>query len=200
MSILVLAACSAGKTASNEEVVIGKINGEAITKDDVEFYKVINLIQIQMYREADQKKYSGAELEQAMKFWDAREMEAKNQNYLLTQIFRLRAMALLAQEKGHQANPDEVTKEIELVKETYNQYPSALSIIDQFGKEKFWQNQQEQYERIVLMKKVQNDVIEKVKEANPEAQGKEITMLAEKKYEELLVSQMGTLNIEISKN
>src|SRR4051812_28497842 len=96
---------------SVEDDVEAKINEESITKSDLDFYELINLMQIEMFRAADQVKYQGEELNLAMKYWDDRSVEAKNQNTLLTQIIRLRAMALLAQEKGHQATPEELDKE-----------------------------------------------------------------------------------------
>ena len=106
-------------------------------------------------------------------------------------------MALLAQEKGHQATPAEVDKEIAKIKETYQKQPVAMKMIKEYGEDKFWEQEKIQYQRIVLVSKVQQDIIQNVKEANPEAEMNEINMLSEKKYEELLVSQMGTLKIEI---
>lgn len=196
LSVLTVSGCSDNTGVSSKEVV-AKINGEEITQEDLAFYQLINVMQIEMYREADKKKYTGSELEQAMKYWDAQEQDAKTQNLLLTQIIRLRAVALLAKEKGHQATPEEMNQEIAKVKEIYKQQPVATKMIQEYGEEKFWQQQQIQYERIVLAGKVQQDVIDNVKKANPKAEAKEINLLAEKKYEELLVSQMGTLKIEI---
>lgn len=198
LSIITVSGC-ADKTEVASKEVVAKVNGEEITKEDLNFYQLINTMQIEMYRDADKKKYTGTELEQAMKYWDAQEKDAKSQNLLLTQVIRLRAVALLAKEKGHQASADEVKQEIEKVKEIYKQQPVAMKMIQDYGEEKFWQQQQVQYERIVLAGKVQKDVIDNVKKANPKAQAKEVNMLAEKKYEELLVSQMGTLKIEIMK-
>lgn len=196
LSILSVSGC-AEKTEVASKEVVAKINGEEITKEDLNFYQLINVMQIAMYREADKKKYAGSELEQAMKYWDAQEKDAKTQNLLLTQAIRLRAVALLAKEKGHQATNQEINQEIEKVKEIYKQQPVATKMIQEYGEEKFWQQQQVQYERIVLAGKVQKDVIDNVKKANPKAEAKEVNMLAEKKYEELLVSQMGTLKIDI---
>ncbi len=196
LSILTVSGCS-DKTEVSSKKVVAKINGEEITQEDLNFYQLINVMQIAMYRDADKKKYTGSELEQAMKFWDAKESEAKTKNLLLTQIIRLRAMAMLAKEKGHQATTEEINQEIEKVKEVYKQQSVAINMIQDYGEEKFWQQQQVQYERIVLAGKVQKDIIENVKKANPKAEAKEVNMLSEKKYEELLVSQMGSLKIEL---
>ncbi|RSK26604.1 hypothetical protein EJF36_06890 [Bacillus sp. HMF5848] len=177
--------------------VIASINGDEINSEDLAFYKAINQLQIAMYREYDRNRYEGAELDAALTYWDSQEKAIDNPNTLLTQIIRLRAVALLAKEKGHYASQHEIEAELNKVKQTYAASPAATNVIAEYGEERFWNKQQEQYELIVLSSKVQQDVIEKVKQANSEAETREVNVLAQKKYEELLVSQVGTLNIEI---
>jgi hypothetical protein len=176
---------------------LAAINGDVITQEDIDFYKVMNEIQIEMYREHDKNKYEGDELEEAMKYWDAQFEASKQTNTLLTQIIRLEAAALLAEEKGFTATNEEINQEINEVRKIYRESPAAMEIIQKYGEEKFWDKQHEQYKLIVLTSKVQEDVLNLVKQANPEAETKEINMLAQKKYEELLVSQVSTLNVEI---
>ncbi|WP_134699349.1 hypothetical protein [Ammoniphilus sp. YIM 78166] len=178
---------------------VATINGEGITGEDLAFYELINQIQLEMNREADRGRYTGQELEAAMKFWDQRMEETKERNLLLTQIIRLRAVALLAQEKGYTPQPEEVEEGLMEAKKAYQTSPVAMKLIQGYGEEKFWEQQEVQHERIVLVKKVQQDILANVKRANPEAAGNELVMLAEKKYEELLVSQVGSLNILIAK-
>ena len=61
------------------------------------------------------------------------------------------------------------------------------------------EKERKQYQLIVLSKKVQQDVINKVKKENPKAEEKEVNLLANKEYEELLISQIGTLKISLAK-
>lgn len=180
------------------EGVVATINGDEITTEDLEFYEFINNVQIAMYREADKAKYKGKELEEAMKYWDAQEKAAKNKSTLLTQIIRLRAMALLAEEKGHTASEGEILAKLNETKNMYKTSPVAQQMIKEFGEEKFWAIQEKQHKAIVLVSKVQQDMIDNVKKANPKAESKEINMLAQKKYEELLVSQVSSLDIKIN--
>lgn len=182
---------------SSQTDVVATVNGDPITVEDIYFYQVINRIQIAMLKEKDLAKYTGADKENAKKFWESREQEALHPNTLLTQVIRLRAMALLGKEKGHQATEQEVSQEIDKVKQEYAENQSVQALIKEYGEEKFWNKQKSQYQLIVLVNKVQQDVIAKVKEANPKAEMKEVNMLAEKKYEELLVSQVGSLQIKI---
>jgi hypothetical protein len=176
---------------------VAKINGEWITDSDVAFYKVINQLQLEMNREAAKKQYSGAQLEEQLAYLKSQEKIAEDKNNLLTQIIRLRSMAMLAKEKGHSAEPAEVEAALDKARDQYNQYESAKALISQYGEDKFWTIERQQYEMIVLSQKIQNDLIAKVKKENPSYGEQEVLFQAQKQYEELLVSQVNSMKIEI---
>jgi hypothetical protein len=176
---------------------VASINGEWITYEDLDFYKFINYLQLAINRETDQKRYTGDELKEALTYWESQGKLIEDQNQLLTQIIRLRAMAMLAEEKGHSATESEVETEINKVRDQYNQFESAKAMINEYGEEKFWETEKQQYQMIVLSQKVQKDMIEKVKKENPEMSQQEINFQAQKQYEELLVSQVNSLKIVI---
>lgn len=174
-----------------------KINGEWITDEDVAFYKLINQLQLEINREAAKKQYSGAQLEEQLAYLDSQEKVAEDKNNLLTQIIRLRSMAMLAEEKGHKAEAGEVDTAVNKAREQYNQYESAKALISKYGEDKFWATEKQQYEMIILSQKVQSDLIAKVKKENPTYGEQEVIFQAQKQYEELLVSQVNSLKIEI---
>lgn len=174
---------------------VASINGEWITNEDIEFYKFINYLQLAINRETDQKRYTGDQLKEALSYWESQEKLVEDQNQLLTQIIRLRAMAMLAEEKGHTATGAEVETEINKVRDQYSQFESAKAMINEYGEDKFWEIEKQQYQLIVLSKKVQKDIIEKVKKENPEMAQQEINFQAQKQYEELLVSQVNSMEI-----
>lgn len=176
---------------------IAKINDEWITKEDLEFYQFINELHIAINREQDKEKYEGDELEEALAYWDGQEKLNQDRNQLITQIIRLRSMALLALEKGHEATQEEITEQVKQVRTQYEAVPVAKKMIQGFGEEKFWSKEQQQYELIVLSQKVQNDLIAQVRKENPDVNEQEILYLAQKQYEELLVSQVISLTIEL---
>ncbi len=191
---------------SSEEVIqydlqeldgVASINGEWVTNEDIEFYRFINDLHIAINREMDKSRYEGKELEDALAYWDSQQKVLQDQNQLLTQIIRLRAMALLGVEKGHTASEEEVNSALETVRQQYVEHEVAQSMIQVFGEEKFWSIEKKQYELIILSQKVQNDLIQQVKEENPNVNEQEIMYLAQKQYEELLVSQVNSLEIEI---
>lgn len=176
---------------------VAAINGEWVTNEDIEFYRFINDLHIAISREKDKAQYEGKELEERMAYWDEQEESVQEQNQLLTQIIRLHSMALLGEEKGFIATGQEVETEIDNVRKQYEEYEVAQQMIKEYGEEKFWDKEKQQYELIVLSQKVQNDVISQVKKENPDVNQQEIMYLAQKRYEELLVSQVNSLNIEI---
>ncbi|MFD2446849.1 FixH family protein [Bacillus sp. CGMCC 1.16607] len=176
---------------------VAMINGKLITSEDIEFYRFINTLHIAISRKVDEAKYTGKELENSLAYWDTQEKANENQNQLLTQIIRLRAMALLGEEKGHKATAEEVDSALKTVREQYDGHEIAKNMIKEFGEEKFWDIEKRQYEMIVLSQKVQQDLIADVKKKNPKVNDQEISYLAQKVYEELLVSQVNSLDIEI---
>lgn len=171
------------------------INGQPITTEDIEFYRFINELHIAIGRENDQNNLQGQALEEALEYWNQQE-GMLDRNALLTQIIRLRAMALLGEEKGHTVTSEEVAEEIEKVRAQYNEFEIAQSMIKEYGEERFWEKETEQYELIVLSQKVQQDLINDVRAENENVNEQEILYLASKAYDELLVAQVNSLNIE----
>ncbi|QCJ44945.1 hypothetical protein FAY30_25375 [Bacillus sp. S3] len=176
---------------------VATINGEWITNEDVAFYKFINQLQLAINKESAQQKYTGEQLREELAYLESQEKAADDKNQLLTQIIRLRSMAMLAEEKGHKAAPAEVDAALEKAREQYNGYESAKKLISEYGEDSFWATEKQQYELIVLSQKVQKDMIEKVKKENPTMGEQEVYFQAQKQYEELLVSQVNSLKIEI---
>ncbi|WP_040206815.1 FixH family protein [Neobacillus jeddahensis] len=176
---------------------VAKINGDWITDEDVAFYQLINQLQLAINREAAKQNYSGAQLQEELSYLESQEKANADKNQLLTQIIRLRSMAMLADEKGHQATESEIAAAVDKVRAQYNQYAGTKQLISSYGEDQFWATEKEQYKLIVLSQKVQQDLIAQVKKENPSVGEQEIIYLAQQKYEELLVSQVNSLTIEI---
>lgn len=176
---------------------VATINGEWVTNEDLEFYRFINELHIAISQEKDKSVYEGKELEDRLAYWDEQKELIQDHNQLLTQIIRLRSIALLGVEKGHEATQEEIATEIENVRQQYEEFDVAREMIQEYGEERFWNKEEQQYELIVLSQKVQNDLITKVREENPDVNDQEVMYLAQKLYDELLVSQVGSLEIDI---
>ncbi|MDQ6595245.1 hypothetical protein [Bacillus salipaludis] len=104
---------------------------------------------------------------------------------------------MLAEEKGHKADPANVEQQIQKVRNQYSQYTSAKKLIKEYGEEKFWAKERKQYQSIVLIQQVQKDLIAQAKKDNPKAGDQEVYYEAQQKYEDLLVSQVNSLKIII---
>jgi hypothetical protein len=176
---------------------VALINGEWIKKEDLQFYQLINKLQLAINRENARKTYSGQQLEEEMAYLDSQEKSAKDKNQLLTQIIRIRAMALLAEQKGHKANEDAIKNAINKDHTQYLQYDSTKKLIGEFGEAKFQTLEEKEYRYTILSNQVLSDLVEQAKKANPNVGTQEITYQAQQSFEDLLVSQINSLNIEI---
>ena len=176
---------------------VALLNGKWITHEDVDFYKFVNYLQLAMKREDAGKKYSDKELVEELSYLEKQEKNAEDQNMILTQIIRLQSMAMLAEEKGHQASDAETDKLLGEVRGQYKGYATAQTMIKEYGEDKFWKQEREQFAMMVLNKMVQQDLTQQVKKENPQAGEQEVAYLMQEKYEELLVSQVNCLKIGI---
>ncbi|MED3561036.1 FixH family protein [Bacillus xiapuensis] len=176
---------------------VASINGKWITNGDLAFYKLINKLQLEINLESAKKHYNGEQLKEELAYIKSQEKMLDDKNQLLTQVIRLRSMAMLAEEKGHKANPMVVEQEIQKVRKQYDQYASVKKLIKQFGEDQFWTKEREQYQSIVLIQQVQKDLLAAAKKDNPKAGEQEIYYEAQQKYEDLLVSQVNSLKIVI---
>ncbi|MFD0826665.1 FixH family protein [Neobacillus sp. M.A.Huq-85] len=176
---------------------VASINGKWITNDDLAFYRFINQLQLEINRESAKKQYNGKQLEEELTYLKSQEKVLDDKNQLLTQIIRMRSMAMLAEEKGHKADPAKVEQQIQKVRNQYNQYTSAKKLIKEYGEEKFWAKERKQYQSIVLIQQVQEDLLDEAKKDNPKAGDQEVYYEAQQKYEDLLVSQVNSLKIVI---
>jgi methionine-rich copper-binding protein CopC len=176
---------------------VAAINGNWITGEDLAFYQLANKLQLAINRETAQKKYSGKQLKEELSYLDSQEKTANDKNQLLTQIIRIRAMALIAEEKGHKATAEDIQTAMKKDNDQYQQSASAKSIIQAYGEEKFRKAEELQYKYIFLSKQVLSDLAAQAKKENPNVGVQEINYLAQQKYEDLLVTQVNSLKIEI---
>lgn len=176
---------------------IASINGQWINEEDLQFYQLVNKLQLTINREVAEKKYSSSTLQDQLSYIDSQEKDSNDQNQLLTQIIRIRAMALLGQQKGHQATATDIQDAIARDHHQYDIYPSTKKLIQAFGEEKFHELEKREYQYIILSKQVEADVRAQTKKENPNVNDQEINFQTQQNYEDLLVSQMNSLKINI---
>ena len=176
---------------------VAMINGKWITQKEVDFVTFLNYLSLAVKKETAQKTYSGKQLEEELSYLKSQEKTAEDKNQILTQIIRLRSMAILAGEKGYKADDAELNAEISKVQSQYGQFETAKAMIKEYGDEKFWNQEKQQCKLMILANIVQQDLLSQVKKENPKAGDQELKYLTEQKYEDLLVSQVNSLRILI---
>jgi hypothetical protein len=176
---------------------VAMINGQWIKNEDLQFYQLVNKLQLEINRENAKKAYTGSQLEDELAYIDSQEKNAKDENQLLTQIIRIRSMALLAGERGHQATSDAIAGAIAKDHAQYDQYPAVKSLIASFGEKKFRSLEENEYKYSILADQVLADVTAQAKKDNPNVNDQEVNYQAQQNYEDLLVSQMDSLRIQI---
>jgi hypothetical protein len=176
---------------------VAMINGQWIKNEDLLFFKLVNKLQLEINRENAKKTYTDSQLEDELAYIDSQEKNAKDENQLLTQIIRIRSMALLAEERGHQVTTDAITGAIAKDHAQYDQYPDVKSLITSFGDKKFSSLEEKEYKYTILANQVMADVTAQAKKDNPNVNDQEVNYQAQQNYEDLLVSQMDSLKIQI---
>ncbi|NUK30299.1 FixH family protein [Parageobacillus sp. VR-IP] len=185
------------KMKVKKEDAVAMINGLAITMKDVHFYQTLSQIGIAIGKETDQAKYKGEELKERLNYWERQNQHLQQIHPSVTHLIELHSMALLAKEKGYSVTKSEVAKELTERKRQYDRYKTAKEIIRQYGEKKFWKQQQQYAELVLLAKKVWNDMVKQTEKENPNVAKTEIYFLAQKKYDELLISQVNSLQIKL---
>jgi hypothetical protein len=185
------------KMQVKKEDAVAKINGLAITMEDVRFHQTLSQIGIAIGKETDQAKYKGEELKERLNYWERQNQHLQQIHPSVTHLIELHSMALLAKEKGYSVTKSEVAKELTERKRQYDRYKTAKEIIHQYGEKKFWKQQQQYAKLALLAKKVWNDMVKQTEKENPNVAKTEIYFLAQKKYDELLISQVNSLQIKL---
>ncbi|MCZ0756191.1 FixH family protein [Anoxybacillus sp. J5B_2022] len=180
-----------------KEEAVAKVGKEKITMDDVRFYQALSKIEIAIQKERAQTTYKGAALNEQLAYWDRREQYANRLNQAVSHLVELQAMALLAEEKGHGVTKQEIAKTISALRSQYARYETAQQIIHVYGEKKFWEDYSRYSKLRLLANDVYNDLAGAVKKANPTVSDSEIRYLAQKQYEELLLSQIDSLHVEL---
>jgi len=180
-----------------KETAVAKVGKKKITMDDVRFYQTLSKIEIAIQKELAQTTYKGAALNEQLAYWNRREQSAHRLDQAVSHLVELQAMALLAEEKGHVVTKQEIAKTIAALRHQYARYEVAQQMIDTYGEKKFWEDYSHYSKLRLLANDVYNDLAGAVRKANPTINDNEIRYLVQKQYEELLLSQVDSLHIEL---
>jgi len=194
MFVFVMLGACAG---DDERTVLAEIEDTEITDEKADFQQLLGLMHIELLREEGATSMDEETFEYMSEMWNDQEAQVKNMNHTLTSVIRTVAMAKLAEEKGYQLTEEVVSNQYNEFLEQYQQGTMTTTLIEEFGTDKFEAQLEEYTEEWLLARIVYNDVVEEVQSANPEMEIEEVQHIADQNYEDLLVSQMETLEVTI---
>ncbi|AGT32165.1 hypothetical protein M493_09515 [Geobacillus genomosp. 3] len=177
--------------------VAAMINGQAITAAEVKFYQTRRKIEISSAMEEIQQNERGPELTERLSYWERQLNATAEPRSALTHLIELHSMALLAEEKGYSVGQQAVDREMEKRKNQYSESKTAQTLIRQYGETAFWKQERHYVRLVLLAQNVWNDMVKQVKTEHPGMAETEVRFFAQKKYEELLVSQIDSLDIQL---
>lgn len=181
---------------TNEDKVV-TINGMVYTYADLKFFELMSKVEIELNRLQDQQSLTGKELEDKLKYWDEQIKYHDNYNVNLSKMIEQNSMYLLAEEKGLKVDEQVLQKKIDDFTQKVDQAELAKKQIEASSSDEYNTQLNTYFKQRVLTEEIYNILKEDVKKENPDAAKQEISYLTDKKYEELYMSQMESLNLTI---
>ncbi|GFZ86551.1 hypothetical protein GCM10010978_28090 [Compostibacillus humi] len=179
------------------EGAVVTINEKTFDKDDVEFFTLMEKIRIEAGRHLDQKQFDGEEWEGRNAYWEEQLEYFENMNVQLQNVVEIYAMSLLAEEK-HYFNPQEkLEKEMEAYVKKIRDIPAAKELIEAYGEDEFNYRLQEYMDYSLLRDRVVSDLIDDIKEENPDITDAELNYELSKSYEDLYIDHINDIEITI---
>ncbi|TCJ05197.1 hypothetical protein E0Y62_05935 [Cytobacillus praedii] len=181
---------------TNEDKVV-TINGMVYTYADLKFFELMSKVEIELNRLQGQQSLTGKELEDKLKYWDEQIKYHDNYNVNLSKLIEQNSMYLLAEEKGLKVDEQVLQKKIDDFTQKVDQAELAKKLIEASSSDQYNTQLNTYFKQRVLTEEIYNILKEDVKKENPDAAEQEISYLTDKKYEELYMSQMESLNLTI---
>jgi len=166
------------------------IEDKTFADEDFEFYTLMNQIKIALQIDV-------AESEKEVTYWEEQRAYYENVNVNLQSLIELYGMSLLAEEKNYFVPDEKLQDAVATYKERVNHVTEAVRLIEEFGQEKYNRHIEEYIRQTMLRDRIAKELEERIAEDNPEATEEEINYMVEQEFEELLMSHMATLEMEI---
>lgn len=185
----------AGFTADDKVVTI---NGKVLSYEDLQFYQLMDKVEIELNRAYDQQKLQGDELKDKMAYWDEQLKYHDNFNVNLSNMIEQHAMYLLAKEKGLDVESSEVEVTIEEFTGKVKENEPASQLIAAFPEDAYQNRLKNFFTEKLLTEQIYETLKTEVVKEKPKASEKEIAYDTSKKYNELYQSQIASLELKIN--
>lgn len=182
-------------TAKDKVVTIA---GKVFTYKDLQFYELMNKVEIELNRQQDEQQLQGDKLKDQLTYWDEQIAYHGNFNVNLAKMIQQHTMYLLAKEKGLSVDEGEVTKTIADFSDDVEQYEPAAQLVQSFPPDAYQNRLHQFFNEKLLNQKIYETLKADVIKEKPTATENEIGYQTAKKFEELYQSQIATLEIKIN--
>src|SRR5690625_129559 len=166
------------------------IQEKTFDKEDLAFYTVMNQIKLILQIDVAEGDDTIAYLEEQRTYYD-------NINVNLQSMIELYAMSLLAEEKSYFVPEDKLQTAIKEYNEKVSNVAEANKLIEEYGQEKYNRNIEEYIRQTILRDRIAKELEEELMEENPDVGKEEINYLLEDKFEDLLMAQIASLDMNI---
>jgi hypothetical protein len=174
------------------------INGKVLNYEDLQFYQLMNKVDIELNRAVDEKNLQGEELTEKMAYWDEQSKYHDNFNVNLSKMLEQHTMYLLAREKGLDVEGAQVAGTIEEYKVKVKQNEAASKLVSAYPDDAFKNRLNSYFTEKLLTQQIYETLKADVVKEKPNATEKEIAYDTAKIYEELYQSQVASLEIKIN--
>lgn len=174
------------------------ISGKVLSYEDLQFYQLMNKVDIELNRAVDEKNLQGVELEEKMAYWNEQSEYHDNFNVNLSKMLEQHTMYLLAREKGLDVKSDEVAKAIEDFKTKVEQNEAASQLVSAYPDDAYKNRLNSYFTEKLLTQQIYDTLKADVVKEKPNATEKEVAYDTAKNYEGLYQSQIASLEIVIN--
>src|SRR5690625_6670019 len=184
ISIILMATISACKTEkekdsieSNEEeepsVTEDDDKSEVVTiedkiflYEDLEFYKLMNQIQVDINLEEERSTIDEENIEERAEFWNEQLEYYDNLNVNLQSLIETYAMSLLAEEKNYFVPEDKLEASVAELTEKIEANEAAKQLVEQYGEKKYKQYIREYVRQLTLRQRIATEMKDEIIEEN----------------------------------
>jgi len=174
------------------------INGKVLSYEDLQFYQLMNKVDIELNRAADEKNLEGEELKEKLAYWDEQLEYHDNFNVNLSKMMEQHTMYLLAREKGLEAKADLVGKTVEEFQAKVAKNEAASQLVSDFPADAYQNRLNNYFTEKLLTLQIYDTLKADVLKEKPDASEKEVAYDTAKNYEGLYQSQIASLEIKIN--
>lgn len=189
---------AASKDGFQADDKVVTINGKVLSYEDLQFYQLMNKVDIELNRAVDENKLEGEELKEKLAFWDEQLKYHDNFNVNLSKMMEQHTMYLLAREKGLDVDTAKVGKSVEEFKDKVAQNEAASQLVSSFPEDAYKNRLNNYFTEKLLTQQIYDTLKADVVKEKPNASEKEVAYDTAKNYEGLYQSQIASLEIKIN--